>query len=804
MIHSLSRLTLLVLLTLCSWMGAQQLYAIGEWQIYNGTTSFRQGEIFDGRIYVIAGSSLCSFDAEEGYQEYNRTLGLSSSSVSLIRASRDGQHLCITYANGNIDLLDTEGNIWNIPDLFSKSLNESKETRSILEGEDGMFFLSGEYGFLQIDPSRHMVLQSIQNRKNIDFAFCYGNRLYRSSRSGGLEFCPLDANAADITQWHRISAPSSAWPVADMALYESHGSLRSWFTGADGHIYDLSSQGQVSQVGGIGQCRTLHPLHDLVLVHGNGFLALSDPASQSFSVSYTQPYVSCSGFFSHSDSAFYALHDFYGVLPCQFSAYEPNVSLEITADLNDSYLSEGIGTYFLGSLQLSPEHEVVGIARRSAISGYNAATSLGGCLSRFDPSQQQWYNVPIQDIVSRLDYRPSFNGLTSLAIDPTHPDRYAIGSWLFGLYVVDHDTLLCRYDELNTHGGVEAFDPSFSSTRVTAVAYDEEGNLFFANSMQDTTLRCLTSDGRFIKYPNTGFSQVSDASTILLARHDQVGLKWVLNDYGYKKSSVGLYYGEPGQGGTDGYQTAWFNRLIDQDNNEYLPFYIYNLCEDLTGKVWVLTNFGPFVIEDPVACFNYAQQNPGLGKVRRVKIPRNDGTNLADYLMESTNCTCMAIDNFNRKWIGTNGAGLYLLSADCITEIEHFSTANSPLLADDILSLLYDPDSGLLYISCEGGVLTYQTDAIEGESDYSSIYCYPNPVRPEYSGELRIMGLMNDSQVSITTTSGELVFRTHSQGSTATWDLHTADGSRAAPGIYLIHGVDAEGTKGGICKFLVL
>ena len=225
MIHSLSRLTLLplLLLTLFCSVGSQRLYAIGEWQIYNGTTAFRQGEIFQDRIYVIAGSSLCSFDADAGYQEYNRTLGLSSSSVSLIRASRDGQYLCITYANGNIDLLDAEGNIWNIPDLYSKSLNESKETRSILEGEDGSFFLSGEYGFVQIDPSRHMILRSVQNRKDVDFAFCFGQRFYRSSRSGGLEYCPLEANAADLNQWHRVTGPASAWPMADLTLYESHG-----------------------------------------------------------------------------------------------------------------------------------------------------------------------------------------------------------------------------------------------------------------------------------------------------------------------------------------------------------------------------------------------------------------------------------------------------------------------------------------------------------------------------------------------------------------------------------------------------
>ena len=110
----------------------------------------------------------------------------------------------------------------------------------------------------------------------------------------------------------------------------------------------------------------------------------------------------------------------------------------------------------------------------------------------------------------------------------------------------------------------------------------------------------------------------------------------------------------------------------------------------------------------------------------------------------------------------------------------------------------------MLYISCESGILTYQTDAWQGEADFSNLYCYPNPVRPEYSGDLRIMGLMADSYVTITDVSGNLIMRTRSIGSSITWDLRDSDGQRIEPGIYMIHGVDSEGKKGKICKFLVL
>lgn len=795
------------LLLLCSLL-CQQLFAIGEWQIYNGSSSFQQGTIFDNKIYALAGQSLCSFDLDDEnhqFDEFSRITGLSGSAITYIQATRDGRYLCLAYANGDIDLLDGDGHIWNIPDLANKPLTESKEVTSIIEGEDNKLYLSGEFGFLRIDPAQKMILQAVQNRKEIDFAFHFGNYSYRVSHTLGLERCAATANEADLSHWQIAKVDGRSLKVIDAKVFESNGQLLCWLIGADTHIYQVAADGEISEVGELGQCQAIHPLHNLVLIAGNGFLALSDPIEQTFSVSRQQPYIACNQFFSDQDSSFYAIHDHYGILPCDVADYVPDANLSFQTDVDLALVPGGIGTYYLGSLQLDAQGDVVGIARRSPIgNAFSLTTSLGGCISRFYHQADRWINTDVQNIVSRLTYRASFNGLTSMAIDPIHEDRYAIGSWLFGLYIIDHDTLLCRYDEQNTGGGIQAFDPTYSSTRVNAVTYDDEGRLFFTNSLQDTILRCLTPEGEFIKYPNPGFSGVSDACRILLAQHDGIGLKWVLNDYGYQKSRIGLYYGEPTAAGAGNYQTAWFNQLVDQDNNEYLPNYIYTLCEDLDGRVWVLTNLGPFAIDHPDQTFNHAQQHPGQGKVRRVKIPRNDGTNLADYLMVSTDCSCMVIDNFNRKWIGTKGAGLYLLSADCITEIEHFDSSNSPLLSDDILDLCYDHDSGLLYISCEGGVLTYQTDAINGEDEMQGIYCFPNPVRPDYYGELRIMGLMNDSQVSITTANGNLIYHTQSQGATATWDLRTTDGSRVEPGIYLIHGIDSEGKNGKICKFLVL
>ena len=65
------------------------------------------------------------------------------------------------------------------------------------------------------------------------------------------------------------------------------------------------------------------------------------------------------------------------------------------------------------------------------------------------------------------------------------------------------------------------------------------------------------------------------------------------------------------------------------------------------------------------------------------KVPRNDGTNYADYLLTGNTVNAIAVDGGNRKWIGTLGAGIYLVNADGSEILAHYTAADSPLLSDN-------------------------------------------------------------------------------------------------------------------------
>lgn len=152
-------------------------------------------------------------------------------------------------------------------------------------------------------------------------------------------------------------------------------------------------------------------------------------------------------------------------------------------------------------------------------------------------------------------------------------------------------------------------------------------------------------------------------------------------------------------------------------------------------------------------------------------MPRNDGSGLADYLLSTEKIKSICIDGGNRKWLGTNNSGVFLLSEDGKSLIKSYSKANSPLLSDTITSIDVNDITGEVWIGTSKGVITVRETATLGDDNLKKIYAFPNPVRPEYNGLLTITGLARNTKVKITDVSGNLVYETTSTGGQATWDL---------------------------------
>jgi streptogramin lyase len=217
---------------------------------------------------------------------------------------------------------------------------------------------------------------------------------------------------------------------------------------------------------------------------------------------------------------------------------------------------------------------------------------------------------------------------------------------------------------------------------------------------------------------------------------------------------------------------------------------IQSLALDQDGYVWFASDkgVGYFVTDDVLNAGRVDAVLPVYGQRR---------------LFANEKCTAIAIEPGNRKWIGTTD-GLYLFSADGTELIQHFTAADSPLPADYINALRFDPEDGIIFIDTPNGMVSYRSNASASSENLSAVTIFPNPVRPGYAGIVGIKGLLDKSIVKITELSGRLIYETVAQGGTASWNLNDYTGRRARGGIYMVFIVSNDGNEKFAGKLAVI
>ena len=329
---------------------------------------------------------------------------------------------------------------------------------------------------------------------------------------------------------------------------------------------------------------------------------------------------------------------------------------------------------------------------------------------------------------------------------------------------------------------------------VNGIKYDQQGRLWVLNSQaKDVNLLLLTKDGEWEDHHQKLLDDGNGVAWGGLRNmiFDSRGLLWFVNT-SWVGQTVFCY-------SIDTDQMVAYSSFVNQDGTRYNPNFVYCVAEDKEGNIWVGTDLGPFYID---------KSEVGQGSVtfQQVKVPRNDGTNYADYLLSGVSVSHIAIDGGNRKWFATNGIGAFLISADNMTQVCHLSTDNSPLLSDQIYSVAINHQTGLVYFLTDNGLCSYRSDATAPTQEMTkdNVYAYPNPVTSDYTGLITIVGLSYDADVKITTSSGVLVAEGRSNGGSFTWDGKDQKGRRVASGVYMVITATSKGEKGTVCKIAII
>lgn len=752
-------------------LSAQVPIGIGQWRdhlsYYHGTSVTQAGDKF----YCVSEGGLFFYDQKnDALERESKISGLSDIGVKRVRYHKPTKTLVVAYQDANIDLI--KGNsIINMADIKRSITIQGSKTINNIRFIGNFAYLCCNFGIVEVDLAEAIIrntffLTSGTNANVFDVAFD-GSNIYAATNVGVFKADYSNQFLNFFISWSRMDE-FSAQPFNAIYFYEgglyANRRIENVF-GAD-TLYVLKD-GERSVFDQDNVFHSIEGGHGKLLVSAESFVIIYNAANDSrdFIFSYgDEPAMPRNAVFQDNDPDYVWIADFKFGLIRTFRLF---TSVPFTPN----------GPFHNEAFHIHAEAGKV-------------LVSSGGYDNALSPSfnQKGFYTFENNRWLSKSFDNPDnpqikFTDIVSGVINAADPAEIYLSSWENGLILSKNNSFITLFDENNSE-----LNPITQTTqvRVGGMAYDEQGNLWMSNSSSPTPLVVKKKDGTWQSYAlGPGINNQKLKGLFI----DRSGLIWIIIDNG------GLALVE-----IENFELKKFRRLNNLSGNGNLPNNTVNaVVQDLDGFVWVGTAAGVAVFYSPD---NILDDNPGFNVDAQLIIVNQGGFN--QFLLQAEEVTTAAVDGANRKWFGTANGGLFLISPDGTQTVNHFTAENSPLFSNTILSLGLDQRSGELFIGTDKGILSYRGTATTNGNRFEDVYAFPNPVNKDYNGPITIKGLYDNCDVKITDVSGNVVFDTRATGGQAIWNGNRYNGERAATGVYLVFGTNADGSQSVVTKILLM
>lgn len=775
---------------------------MGEWKTYLAYNTVSQLTQSPNKVFGLSEGALFSVNKEDGDMEfYSKMSGLNDATISRIAFDEMNSQLLIIYGSGNIDIMHS-GGISNIPDLFYKQMNTSKSVNKICFNGN-IAYLSCDFGILAVN----------MYKKEIADTYIIGPK---ATEVKVLETQMLNGKIYAATENNIFSADASSPHLVNYEYWKSMNNIP-----GSGSIQGIKSfanslfllrSNKLYKWDGISWSVQQSSRNFTNWKVSKGKLLMNDGSTNLYVFNsnmelqiYALPLVAPDFDFDDQTASYWLAAGELGILSYkpgtgnpEISYYKPegpavNIPWEIKFSGNRMYVVPGGRwdvQYFRRGWVMIYENGV-----------WNNISNVGIINSTLTLKGSIFVSNETGEAISRNGYNPKpeyapVNDFMSIAIDPSDSSHFFVSTFGVGLYEFKNDVFSKWHHYKNsTLQTVVASNPYYY-TRLDGGVYDSKKNLYIANMNSSSPIKVLKNDGNWtqLDFP--------------LGNKETLGKIWISNQNENQKW-VPSVRKDPGififdDNGTldisSDDKSRFLSRLADPDvSGSFIsPSYYYCLTQDHDGTIWVGTDIGPLLF------YNTARAFDSDYTCSRVKIPRNDGTDQADYLLKNEVIKAIAVDGANRKWIGTEASGVYLMSANGQETLQHFTSVNSPLLSNNIMSIAIHPRTGEVFFGTAMGIVSFQSDAADATDKFQSVHVFPNPVRETYEGIITITGLVENSAVKIMDLSGNLIYETRSNGSLATWNGRNRYSQKVKTGIYMVIAEKPDGTEGIATKVMIV
>ena len=762
---------------------AQAQNGVGNWHVHPYFVGSEVKSVIDAgnMVYYLAGNYLFALDTTTDENEsYTKNNYLNDVNVTGIYYKYDDNLLVVTYASAGIDVIDASGHATYLSDIKDAVLTSSKGINDVTFDGDRMY-VATQFGYVVYNTDKLEVTESRIFGQDVSSVARIGGWLVMAS-DGVLRAAPASAPGSSL----------EAFAVIDPSLPRSAGAkllpvdLTHLLVNGDNGLLNITLADSTGQLTAVERVTLNDSRASLLQPMGQGYVA---------------SYLGATGYYTLDEDGLNptfveAPGELYSSYPGSNSLWALGAKgLHHADDMQNYYKPDGLGIKVSAFYMAYSE----GQGRLYATSASDNlladwGSKLGTTTQIFCYDGNHWSDVTPDGLPG--------DGVSSnwqMVVDPLDNNTYVYPSRKYGVVKVTNDKIVTVYDESNS-----LFGASFYKG---ACQFDAQGNLWVVYS---STAASAEEVKNVAVLPRAKYQQASvtpaDWVAVTVPGTKQKNFKGsnlviaggvnVYNSGGYQQPLA--FWTQP-DGITGTPRRANYTTVTDQDGKTISWNNVYSMVADATGIVWVGLNNGVFSF-DPTQAFddNFT--------VNHIKVPRNDGTDMADYLLEGSQINCIAVDGANRKWIGTNNSGLFLVSADGSQVLKQFTVDNSLMSSNTVYSVCCNTSNNSVYIITANDFLEYFSDTTPGAASYSDVHVYPNPVRPDFNGTVTIVGLMSGSLVKIADSGGHVVKQLRSTGGMATWDCTGDNGERVTTGVYYVLASEKEGSTAHatVAKFVVV
>ena len=737
------------------------------WQGYFSYNEIKDVSAAATVVYAASENALFSKNNVTNVIKTTNTIdGLSGQTISSVYHSATFNKTLIGYENGLIIVInEADGSLVNVVDIISKQLPPNiKKINHFMESA-GIAYISCDFGIVQFNLATMQFGDTYFIGDNgvelvINQTAVYNGFIYAATTSGLRRALLTNKNLIDYKQWETIGSANWTNIVSfgfDLYAINAAGQLHKYNSGTNTFVgFVTLAQPAVDARSAASYLVVTTPS---AIYFYNNQMALARQINSN-QVANSTPSFTCATLVG--DEVFIGTKE-NGLLAASLS----------TTGSFDDITPKGPSRNNIFSIQATAND--LWAVYGDYTSDYNPYPLDSYGISKFDTNG--WLNIPYQDVLQA-------KSLTHIIVNPNNEKEVYVSSFFSGLLKVENDIPKILYNQTNS--GLESLTflgPTYIDIRINGTAFDKAGNLWVTNSLIKNGLKVLKTNGQWQSYAMDGVLKSPNDNNFGAIAIDKNGTKWLATNgdgvIGFNESS------------------NTFKKITVGSDAGNLPSpNVRTLAVDAKNQLWIGTNKGLRVLPN-VSSFQSADQmtaNP--------IIILED--NLAQELLYEQFITDIAVDGANDKWIGTADSGLFLVSANGQETKYHFTTSNSPLPSNVINDISINSGTGEVFIATAKGLISFKGTATAASDDLSKVYVYPNPVRPEYTGTVKVAGLLDKANIKITDIEGNLVYETIAEGGTIEWDTTAFGKYKVASGVYMIFISAQDGVETKVKKVMII